>query len=202
MKKYLSTLSIISLALLLVSCNDTKKANYSNQTDVEVKTTIYTASNHPGKKIMESKCYVCHNPSTDHDSRIAPPMVAIKSHYLSNDTSKEEFTNAVWSFVKQPSKDKTKMRGAVKRFGVMPYQPFSEEDIKLISDYMYDFKIDEPEWFKEHIEEESNGKMKHRNSGKKDESSASAKSSLRDSRPEGEQSVKANTPVIEAKNML
>lgn len=194
MKNHLSILPIAFFLLLLVSCNDSKKANYSNQTDVEVKTTTYTASNHPGKKLMESKCYVCHNPSTDHDSRIAPPMVAIKSHYLSDDTSKEEFTNAVWSFVKQPSKDKTKMRGAVKRFGVMPYQSFSEEDIKLISDYMYDFEIDEPEWFKEHIEEESNGKMKHRNSGKKDDSSASAKASLRDSRPKGEQSVKANTP--------
>ncbi|WP_281778149.1 c-type heme family protein [Croceibacter atlanticus] len=176
MKNYISILPIAFLALLLVSCNDTKKSNYSNQTDVEVKTTTYSASNHPGKKLMETKCYVCHNPSTDHDSRIAPPMVAIKSHYLNDDTSKDEFINSVWNFVEQPSKDKTKMRGAVKRFGVMPYQPFSEEDIKLISDYMYDFEIDEPAWFKEHIEEESNGKMKHRNSGKNDDISASAKS--------------------------
>lgn len=36
--------------------------------------------------------------------------------------------------------------------------------------------------------------MKHRNNGKKDDSSASAKSSLRDSRPEEEQSGKAKTP--------
>lgn len=207
MKNYISILPTAFLALLLVSCNDTKKSNYSKQTDVEVKTTTYTASNHPGKKLMETKCYVCHNPSADHDSRIAPPMVAIKSHYLNDETTKDKFINSVWNFVKQPSKDKTKMRGAVKRFGVMPYQPFSEEDIKLISDYMYDFEIDEPEWFKEHIEEESKGKMKHRNSGKKDDSSAgvhtelsrSAKSSLRDSRPEGEQSVKAKTPADRGK---
>lgn len=202
MKNHISILPIAFFLLLLVSCNDSKKANYSNQTAVEAKTTSYTASNHPGKKLIETKCYVCHNPSTGHDSRIAPPMVAIKSHYLTDETTKEEFTNVIWSFVQQPSKEKAKMRGAIKRFGIMPYQPFSKEDIKLIADYMYDFKIDEPEWFKEHIEEESNGKMKHRNSGKKDDSSAgvhtelsrSAKSSLRDSRPEGEQSVKAKTP--------
>lgn len=194
MKKHRTLVPVTLLIISLISCNDTKKSNYSNQTNTKVKNTIYTASNHPGKKLMETKCYVCHNPSANHDSRIAPPMVAIKSHYLNDDTSKDEFINSVWNFVKQPSKDKTKMRGAVKRFGVMPYQQFSEEDIKLISDYMYDFKIDEPEWFKKHIEEESNGKMKHRNSGKQDDSSASAKSSLRDSRPEGEQSGKAKTP--------
>lgn len=200
MKKYTTLLPIAFLALLLSSCNDTKKSKYSHQTAVEAKTTTYTASNHPGKKLMESKCYLCHNPSTDHNSRIAPPMVAIKSHYLTDETTKEEFANAMWSFVQQPSKEKAKMRGAVKRFGIMPYQPFSEEDIKLIADYMYDFKIDEPEWFKEHIEEESNGKMKYRNEGQNTDandnntSNASAKSSLRDSRPEGEQSVKAKTP--------
>ena len=175
MKNYTSILFIIVFAILLVSCNNTKVSNYSNQTDAESKITTYTASNHPGKKLMENKCYVCHNPSTNHDSRIAPPMVAIKSHYLNDETTKQEFINSVWNFVKQPSKDKTKMKGAVKRFGVMPYQSFSEEEIKQISDYIYDFKIDEPQWFKAHIEEESNGKMKHRNNGKESNNSASAK---------------------------
>jgi cytochrome c553 len=187
MKNYISILPIAFLLLLLVSCNDTKKTNYSNQTDIEVKTTTYTASNHPGKKLMENKCYVCHNPSTGHDGRIAPPMVAIKSHYLDDETTKEEFKTAIWNFVEKPSVEKTKMRGAVKRFGVMPYQPFSEEEINLISDYMYDFEIDEPEWFKEHIEEESNGKMKHRNDGKKDNSSVGVDA-------ERSRSTKAKTP--------
>lgn len=63
MKKHRTLLPITLLFLLLVSCNDTKKSNYSKQTNVEVKTTTYTASNHPGKKLMETKCYVCHNPS-------------------------------------------------------------------------------------------------------------------------------------------
>lgn len=163
MKKYTIFLPITLLMISVISCNNTVKSNYSNQTNAKVKTTTYTASNHPGKKIMEAKCYVCHSPSANHDNRIAPPMVAIKSHYLDDETSKEEFISSVWNFVKKPSRDKTKMRGAVKRFGVMPYQPFSEEDIKLISDYMFDFKIEEPEWFKEHIEEEGNSKMKYRN---------------------------------------
>lgn len=95
MKKYISILPIAFLLLLLVSCNDSKKTNYSNQADIEVKTTTYTASNHPRKKLMENKCYVCHNPSTGHDGRIAPPMMAIKSHYLDDETTKEEFKTAI-----------------------------------------------------------------------------------------------------------
>ncbi|MFC4632743.1 DUF3365 domain-containing protein [Dokdonia ponticola] len=199
MKKYTSLIPISFILLLLISCNDSKKSNYSNQTDIEVKTTTYSPSNHPGKKLMESKCYVCHNPSTDHEGRIAPPMVAIKSHYLNDDTTKEEFTNAIWSFVKQPSKEKAKMKGAVKRFNVMPYQPFSEEDIKLISEYMYNYKIEEPEWFKKHIEEESNGKMKHRNDGKKDAGSASAKAKTPEDRG---QEYALNTKKELGKNLM
>lgn len=193
MKNFIKSIPILAITLL-VSCNQNKKSDYSKQAEITEPSVAYSASSHPGKKLMETKCYVCHNPSTDHDSRIAPPMVAIKSHYIGNDTTKEEFVSAMWNFVKEPSKDKAKMRGAVKRFGVMPYQPFSEEEIKLISEYIYDFKIEEPEWFKEHIEEESKGKMKYRNNGKASASSASEKSSLRDSRPRGERSGKANTP--------
>lgn len=187
MSKYLKIIPFAFLFLLFVNCNKSKDSNVQKQIDVEATKINYTASNHPGKKLMENKCYVCHNPSTGHDGRIAPPMVAIKSHYLDDETTKKEFKTAIWNFVEKPSVEKTKMRGAVKRFGVMPYQPFSEEEINLISDYMYDFEIDEPEWFKEHIEEESNGKMKHRNDGKKDNSSAGVD-------VEHSRSMKAKTP--------
>lgn len=157
----LPLLTTTLLVGLFYSCNNTKNKSYLAQ--LEVSEELH---NHPGKKLLETKCYVCHNPSTNIDNRIAPPMVAIKSHYINNTNTKEEFTNAIWNFVMQPSEDKTKMRGAVRRFGVMPYQPFLEEDIKLISEYIYDFKIDEPEWFKEHIKNQGNGKMQHSNEGK------------------------------------
>lgn len=169
-------------AILLTSCNQNKQADYSKPSNVEENATAHTASNHPGIKLMETKCYVCHNPSTDHDSRIAPPMVAVKSHYLGDHTTKEEFVSTMWNFVKEPSKDKAKMKGAVRRFGVMPYQPFNEEEIKLISEYIYDYKIEEPEWFKEHIEEESKGKMKYRNDGKASASCAFAKANTPEQR--------------------
>jgi hypothetical protein len=45
------------------------------------------------------------------------------------------------------------MFGAVRRFGVMVKQPFSEDDIKLIADYMFDNNLEKPEWFDDHEKE-------------------------------------------------
>lgn len=156
---------IALVIVLLMGCNDTKNSRYTNQLEVK-KATAKTSNNHPGKKLMQNKCYVCHNPTTGHKGRIAPPMVAVKSHYLKDDTTKEAFSNAIWDFVKKPNPYKTKMQGAVNRFGLMPYQEFKEEDIKQIAEYIYDNKIDEPEWFKEHLEEEPKGNMTYQNEDK------------------------------------
>lgn len=158
-------LFLIIIALTFINCNNSNEKKYSKVTDVDEQ-LAYTAKDHPGKKLLENNCYVCHSPKSSMSERIAPPMVAVKSHYINNDISKKDFIEAIWNFTKKPSEENAKMRGAIRRFNLMPYQKFKEEDIRLIADYMYDYKIDEPEWFKQHIEEESNGKMKYNNRGK------------------------------------
>ncbi len=141
-------LILLSGLLLLFSCNSKQTDSYiASSTDVE---TTLTDPEHPGKALMEKNCYACHNASVSHEDRIAPPMIAVKMHYLREGTSKEEFTTALLEWTKEPSEDKAKMYGAVKRFGVMPYQSFPEETIRQISDYIYDYDIEEPEWFAEH----------------------------------------------------
>ena len=109
---------------------------------------------HPGKKLMETYCYACHNPTTDHDDRIAPPMVAVKKHYISEGTTKEEFIAAVQDWVKKPSEDKSKMPGAIRNFGLMPFAPYPEATVEQIADYMFDYDIDQPEWFDAHFNKE------------------------------------------------
>lgn len=144
--------SLILLVLItLISCNSKKekKVEYSSKMEA----TSEVESSHPGKKILENKCFVCHNPSAKHTERIAPPMIAVKAHYIDAETTKEQFVNEFVAFAKKPSKQKAKMFGAVRKFGVMPYQPFKEEELKLIAQYVYDSKIEEPSWFKEHWEE-------------------------------------------------
>ena len=56
---------------------------------------INTLQEHPGKQLMENNCYACHNPKSTEEALIAPPMVAVKMHYISEDTSKEEFIDTM-----------------------------------------------------------------------------------------------------------
>jgi hypothetical protein len=143
----MNKLLLISLALLFLSCNK-KKESYIV---VENENTPLDTINHNGKKMMETHCYVCHSPTAkENEGRIAPPMIAVKSRYLMEYDLKEDFVNAIVAFAEHPNEDDTMMHGAVKKFGVMPKQVFPENSVAQIADFMYDYQIDEPTWFKEH----------------------------------------------------
>ncbi len=104
---------------------------------------------HPGKKLMETNCYVCHNPTTKHDDRIAPPMIMVKEHYMSKGITKEQFTADIQNWTKKPSENISKMPGAIRNFGLMPYAPYPEKTVKQIADYMFDHDIEQPVWLEE-----------------------------------------------------
>lgn len=108
------------------------------------------AQEHPGKKLMETHCYICHSPSFEMDELIAPPMAAIKAHYLMSNPSKGEFTEKIVSFVENPTVEKSLMQGAINRFGLMPLQKFPENSVEQIAEYMFDHHIDKPSWFAAH----------------------------------------------------
>ena len=52
------------------------------------------------------------------------------------------------------------LKGAFKRFGLMPKQVFPEGTIDKIASYMYDNQIEEPEWFQEHLNSRKNNNLK------------------------------------------
>ena len=148
---------ILFISVFILSCNNSKNK------DLSAFEKSMQANNHPGKKLMETNCYVCHSPTASHDDRIGPPMIAIKKHYIDDETTKEQFISDLKAWIKNPNEADAKMRGAVRRFGVMPKQAFPEETIEKIADYMYDFEIDQPEWFEDHFNEE---KGKHNGNGR------------------------------------
>lgn len=130
-------------------------------------TTVKVNEIHPGKKLMETHCYVCHGPTAGPDQgRIAPPMVAIKAHYIDKEgLNKEEFIKSVTAFVADPTEDKALLKGAVNKHGLMPKQIFPDGVVEKIADFMFDYQIEEPAWFKDHWE--SHGNKKWTQSGKK-----------------------------------
>lgn len=137
------------IVLLLLSCNTSNK-----KVDSKLLAKSDTTLDHPGKKLMEINCYACHNPTTSHEDRIAPPMIAIKMHYKSENTTKKQFISDFQNWIKKPSEEKSKMPGAIRNFGLMPYAPFPDETVFQIADYMFDYDIEQPEWFEDHFNEE------------------------------------------------
>lgn len=156
--------SFLLLVLLVVaSCQKEK-----NIQSIPIDNSIGEFINiHEGKKLMESHCYLCHSPNAaENEGRIAPPMVAIKARYIDKEGyNKEEFITAMNSFVANPTEDKALMYGALKKHGLMPKQAFPEGSIEKIADFMFDYQIEEPKWFKAHWE--SHGNENWTQSGKK-----------------------------------
>ncbi|MGO3181670.1 MAG: Tll0287-like domain-containing protein [Aequorivita sp.] len=146
MKIFLTLISV----LLFAACNNNDSKDYLAMADNGDYAEMEISQEHPGKLLMENNCYTCHSPKAAEDNMAAPPMVAIKMHYISEDTSKEDFVNDMVEWSKNPSEEKSKMPGAIKKFGLMPYQFYPESTIRQIADYMFDTKIEEPVWFEEH----------------------------------------------------
>ena len=156
--------AILFLAsMALFSCNK-KNENYKPVSD---KDKLEVSDNLEGKKLMETHCYLCHNPSApEGEGRIAPPMVAIKARYIDKEGyNKEEFIAAVKSFVENPTEDKALMYGAVRKHGLMPKQAFPDGSVEKIANFMFDYQIEEPEWFKSHWQ--GNGNENWSQSGQK-----------------------------------
>jgi cytochrome c553 len=156
-------ISISVLVLLLLSgC----KQNSSEYDLISLnREPVKEIQEHPGKKLMETYCYTCHSPTAPmNEGRIGPPMAAVKAHYLMNYPNKEEFIDHIVAFVEEPTVEKSEMRGAIKRFGLMPYQQFPDGAVEKIAEYLYEYQVKEPEWFAEHWKE-GPGKGKYRQQG-------------------------------------
>ncbi|MBZ9627908.1 DUF3365 domain-containing protein [Psychroflexus sp. CAK1W] len=158
---------ILMVSVILASLTSCKKSSQGDKAEYfELKSTDINSEEIAvrGKTLMENKCYLCHNPKAEEGSMIAPPMIAIKARYSKDAKSKKEFMADIWNFVEKPAQDKAKLKGAVKRFGLMPYQPYAQEDIEAIAAFIYDYEIEKPEWFEQHWKK--NHEKRYRQKGK------------------------------------
>lgn len=99
-----------------------------------------TAANH-GYELMEQKCFICHLPKPEPSKNaqmIAPPMIQVQEHYKPTYPEKEDFINAMVSFIQNPSREKTLMPGAVKKFNLMPKLLYEDSELRLIAASLYE----------------------------------------------------------------
>lgn len=155
---------LLTMLFAFASCKDTKTPAYKSVEPSSENEIVAKGDTHPGKKIMETECYICHNPKASQERMIAPPMIAVKEHYIDENTTKEQFTEDLIKWVNDPEQE-TKMPGALKKFGSMPYIPYPHDVITQIAEYIYDYDIEKPDWFDAHLQEEQ-GRRKGLGKGK------------------------------------
>lgn len=107
-----------------------------------------------GFQLIESNCFSCHSPDARMQQRVAPPMVAIKRHYIDESVSEAFFAEELTRFVQQPDTTYSKMPDAIDRFGLMPKMNFSTEQLEAIAHYIYYTELEKPGWFDEHYQQE------------------------------------------------
>ena len=143
-------IKLVVLLMIFTSCNKQKSSEDFNK---NIASTI-ESDDAEALKLFQQKCYACHSVATkSHDEIIAPPMIAVKKRYSMQYDNKEDFVNAVVAYASDPKAENALMIGAVNQFKAMPKQAFSEEDLKKIATYIYENKIETPEWFEEHFQQ-------------------------------------------------
>ncbi|NVK29366.1 MAG: hypothetical protein HWE20_00075 [Gammaproteobacteria bacterium] len=104
-----------------------------------------------GMAKFQQLCASCH--VMQGQATIAPPVYGMRNH-LNDITDKDEFVQHIIDWVKAPSAEKARMKGAIKKFGLMPALPYPEEDVRLVAEWLFEAKIDKPNWYDEHYRAE------------------------------------------------
>ena len=87
------------------------------------------------------------------NKRVAPPIAAVRQHYIGPYPDKTSFVAAVANWVEKQDENKTLMRGAIRRFNIMPSISIAREDAEKIASYIYEGDIEKPAGFDEHVEQ-------------------------------------------------
>lgn len=111
------------------------------------------AGKHKGQQLFKTHCSSCHGiqGGMDMSKRVAPPIAAVRLHYIGSYPDEMSFVDAIANWVEKPDQNNTFMRGAIRRFNIMPPISIPRADAETIAAYIYDGDIENPEGFKEHV---------------------------------------------------
>ena len=130
-------------SILAVGC-----ANAIENNATENNTSEQSKRMASGFNAFKTMCASCHSLDSGVSNRIAPKVAAIKRHYMFEEPNLSDFKDALISFVNDPSAEKARMKGAIKRFGLMPKMSFDDDTTADIAYYIYHTPLDSPNWFK------------------------------------------------------
>ena len=116
---------------------------------------LASGTNDEGEQLYKSYCSACHGATggMDMSKRLAPPVAAIRLHYITPLPDKASFVTAIADWVEKPDASKSLMRGAINKFKIMPPISIARTSAEKIAGYIYDGNIEVLDGFAEHIEQ-------------------------------------------------
>lgn len=106
-----------------------------------------------GAERFKAVCMACHKLDRGPEM-LAPPVFAVQNHYLRAHPEQDAFVQAVVDWVRSPDIDRSLMPGAVRRFNLMPPMPLPEHELRAIAKFLFQARLQEPDWYREHFEAE------------------------------------------------
>ena len=103
-----------------------------------------------GEQLYKQHCTVCHGATSAAQRRIAPPIFAVKNHYLAVHNEELTFVDAINAWVANPAEEKSLMKGAIRHFNLMPKIAVAESDVTKIAEYIFSDTINIPEAYRKH----------------------------------------------------
>ncbi|MCX7554190.1 DUF3365 domain-containing protein [Marinicella sp. S1101] len=141
--------------LVLITClslfHNSVSSENSSQDDLLAKNELMAE----GLEILQTNCLNCHSPRGSQTQRIAPPMFAVKKHYIRPGLSADQFIADLKGFLLAPDEKHAKMPGAIEKFGLMPNLNLTEQQVLAVGTYIYHTPLEKPRWFDEHHKNEA-----------------------------------------------
>ena len=107
-----------------------------------------------GEQLYKTHCSACHGSTggMDMSKRLAPPVIAVRMHYIGSYPDKDSFVMAVADWLEKQDESKSLMRGAIRRFNLMPPVYVSRQNAEKIASYIYEGELEKPAGFEEHVQ--------------------------------------------------
>lgn len=130
-------------AILLASCSGADSPQSEENTPEQAAPTVSLEN---GFQIFQANCVNCHSPQAGLENGVAPPMNAVKHHYLRAYQDSAKFVSGLTRFLALPDAKSARMKRAVEKYGPMPGMGLNEEEMRNVAAYIYVSTLEQKDW--------------------------------------------------------
>lgn len=100
---------------------------------------------------MSTYCQTCHGVGKfEIDEMLAPPLWAVRAHYLGAYPEPEAFVDAMATFIIEPQQETSRMPLAVADYGLKAPISMDEEKIRAVVWAIYAGQVEKPSWSRDY----------------------------------------------------